>query len=145
MHVQGDDVFVIYGSSSKSSESLEIPNFSSEKIPESSDPTDPPISIESHETQIPSESIENPPQISESIENPPQISESLEYLKSLESFLSSESLESLDLLDLESLKSSQSFNPVPSSYKAVVRPDPIKTYRAGSEESGNYMLFKMDN
>ena len=135
MHVQGDDVFVIYGSSSKSSESLEIPNLSSEKIPESSDPTDPPISIESHETQIPSESIENPP----------QISESLEYLKSLESFLSSESLESLDLLDLESLKSSQSFNPVPSSYKAVVRPDPIKTYRAGSEESGNYMLFKMDN
>ena len=59
---------------------------------------------------------------------------------------SAESFQSFEpefLEALESLKSSQSSdtnNPLPTtSYKAVVRPDAIKTYRAGSEDSGNYI------
>ena len=147
VHVQGDDVVVIYGSS-KPSESLEPKSLESLELPESLEPQtlSPQISesiekIDSHETRIPSEYSE-------------LNSESLEYLKSLEALLSSESLleslESPELLDLESLKSSlvpvpePVPQPVPSSYKAVVRPEPIKTYRAGSEESGNYCIFKMD-
>ena len=139
MHVQGDDVFVIYGSSQKPPESIEshetqIPNESIESLTQI--PND---SLESLETQSPLESLEsfaNP----KSIETPIS-SESMEYLKSLESLLTSaESFEREFLESLESLQPSQtSENPLPTSYKAVVRPDAIKTYRAGSEESGNYI------
>ena len=143
VHVQGDDVFVIYGSSQKPPESLEshetpIPNESLESLTQI--PSEP---LESLETQIPLESLEQSFANPKSIENPIS-SESMEYLKSLESLLSSaESFQSFepDFLEaLESLKSSQSSNnPLPTTYKAVVRPDAIKTYRAGSEDSGNYI------
>ena len=149
MHVQGDDVFVIYGSSQKPPpESIEshetpIPNESLESLTQI-----PNVSLESHETQIPLESLESFESFAhpKSIENPIS-SESMEYLKSLESLLTSaESFQSFEpefLEALESLKSSQSSdtnNPLPTtSYKAVVRPDAIKTYRAGSEDSGNYI------
>ena len=126
IHMDGDNIYVIYASPSQSSEinqsshfdSSKIENFDSSKIEIDTSPIIPVISQLQSEHQKSSSYL---PQI----EYPP-------YSSILASFPNIQNLPK---------PSATSSHFLLSSFKTVVQPDSIKTYRAGSEDdSGNYLL-----
>ena len=127
IHMDGDNIYVIYASPSQSSEtnsssyfdSSKIENFDSSKIEIDTSPIIPVISQLQSEHQKSSSYL---PQI----EYPPYFSSILASFPNIQDLPKPSATSSHFLL---------------SSFKTVVQPDSIKTYRAGSEDdSGNYLL-----
>ena len=118
IHMDGDNIYVIYASPSQSSEINQSSYFDSSKIEIDTSPIIPVISQLQSEHQKSSSYL---PQI----EYPP-------YSSILASFPNIQNLPK---------PSATSSHFLLSSFKTVVQPDSIKTYRAGSEDdSGNYLL-----
>ena len=118
IHMDGDNIYVIYASPSQSSEINQSSYFDSSKLEIDTSPIIPVISQLQSEHQKSSSYL---PQI----EYPP-------YSSILASFPNIQNLPK---------PSATSSHFLLSSFKTVVQPDSIKTYRAGSEDdSGNYLL-----
>ena len=113
IHMDGDNIYVIYASPSQSSNPVKIADSSVLKIDTS------PIN-QFEQQQKSSSSFSSFPPYGYKLQNLPKPSSS--YISSTPTFSSSKFL-------------------YPSSFKTVVQPESIKTYRAGSEDdSGNYLL-----
>ena len=135
IHMDGDNIYVIYASPSQSSEinqssyfdSSKIENFDSSKIEDFDSSkieidTSPIIPVIS---QLQSDLQKSSSYLLPQIEYPP-------YSSILASFPNIQNLPK---------PSATSSHFLLSSFKTVVQPDSIKTYRAGSEDdSGNYLL-----
>ena len=131
IHMDGDNIYVIYASPSQSSEinqssyfdSSKIENFDSSKI-ENFDSSKIEIDTSPIISQLQSEHQKSSSYLPQ-IEYPP-------YSSILASFPNIQNLPK---------PSATSSHFLLSSFKTVVQPDSIKTYRAGSEDdSGNYLL-----
>ena len=123
IHMDGDNIYVIYASPSQSSEinqssyfdSSKIENFDSSKIEIDTSPIISQLQSEHQKSSSYLPQIEYPP-----------------YSSILASFPNIQNLPK---------PSATSSHFLLSSFKTVVQPDSIKTYRAGSEDdSGNYLL-----
>ena len=134
IHMDGDNIYVIYASPSQSSEinqssyfdSSKIENFDSSKIEK----------FDSSKIEIDTSPIV--PVISQ-LQSEHQKSSS--YLPQIEYPPYSSILASFPNIQNLPKPSATSSHFLLSSFKTVVQPDSIKTYRAGSEDdSGNYLL-----
>ena len=129
IHMDGDNIYVIYASPSQSSEINQSSYFDSSEINQSS-------YFDSSKIEIDTSPII--PVISQ-LQSEHQKSSS--YLPQIEYPPYSSILASFPNIQNLPKPSATSSHFLLSSFKTVVQPDSIKTYRAGSEDdSGNYLL-----